>query len=310
MKNKTLFKNALLYFSIIGVMFLMLAGTFAADKSDNPSRWMANIKGNTRICDINIPGTHESATSKVPLVTSLWLKCQSDSISTQLIKGIRYLDLRIDGKGVINHEGFDCWKGVFKKLYFVDVVKDVERFLKNNPTETVILQIKSEGGKTSCDSYVNRLLSESKYFYSPSNKNLKSLVLEDVRGKFIVFTRDSNVNGYKFSSWPDNRIFSSNLNDLGIYVQDKYDVDKNCDEKIQQIESFYETAWKNDLKQNGMFINFISFAGKPSKNADKISSFITRYLSENCNKKLGIVLFDFPSDVNIKNVYKNGHLTK
>lgn len=309
MKNKLLFKNMFFYFSIIGAICLMFSSTFASNNSSNSSDWMASINGSTKICDINIPGTHESATNKVFFVTGLWLKCQSNDINTQLLKGIRYFDIRIDDKGIINHNGFNCWKSIVSKLYFNDVVSNVEKFLKNNPTECVILQVKSEGSKESCASYVNNILSDSKYFYSPKNKNLKSLTLDDIRGKFIVFTRDSSVNGYKFSSWPDNKIFSSSIDKTTtVYIQDKYDVDKDVNTKIEQIKRFYNTEWKSNSKADKILINFISFAGKPSKNAEKIEPFITNYLKENCNKKLGIVLFDFPSDVNIKNVYKNAHL--
>lgn len=308
MEKRFLLKDIFFMIAVLGVL---LVSTFAVDNSAIfSSKWMADINDDTKICDLNIPGTHDSATSKLPIVTNLWLRCQSSDINKQLLRGIRYFDLRVDDKGILNHNGVDCRKGIFGKLYFINVVKDIEAFLENNPTESVILQIKSEGAENSCDSYVNHVLSLSEHFYSPGNKDLSSLTLGDIRGKFIVFSRDAGVDGYKFSRWPDNKTFSSRLGDSAVYVQDEYDVGKDYKTKIEKIKDFYEVVWSGDSKKNSILINFISFKGRPSKNANKIKPFITEYLSENCNKRLGIVMFDFPSDENIKNVYKNGHLAR
>lgn len=68
----------------------------------NGTNWMSKIDGTRLISDINIPGTHDSATRSVECIQGLfdvvgkaYAKCQDLSIREQLDAGIRYLDLRV-----------------------------------------------------------------------------------------------------------------------------------------------------------------------------------------------------------------------
>lgn len=66
------------------------------------ANWMSGIADQRRISEINLPGTHDSGTSKVRCGNAFtdeygieFAKCQSLRISEQLKIGIRYLDLRL-----------------------------------------------------------------------------------------------------------------------------------------------------------------------------------------------------------------------
>lgn len=54
---------------------------------------MSSVDGNLKLNEINIPGTHDSATQYVKL--ALFSKCQCLNIKEQLDAGFRYLDIRL-----------------------------------------------------------------------------------------------------------------------------------------------------------------------------------------------------------------------
>ena len=73
--------------------------------------WMANIPDNFRICDINLPGTHDSCSKKVQF--SYFSKCQNLSVFEQLNIGVRFIDIRVEKTGdklKTVHGISDCYK--------------------------------------------------------------------------------------------------------------------------------------------------------------------------------------------------------
>lgn len=62
----------------------------------DPTRWLSALPDDLRICDINIPGSHNAAAISKKRRTR-WA-CQRHSISQQLEKGIRLLDIRLKPK--------------------------------------------------------------------------------------------------------------------------------------------------------------------------------------------------------------------
>ena len=104
--------------------------------------WLKQIPDDTRVCDINLPGTHDSAARFV--LFSGFVRCQNKSITDQLDMGIRFLDLRVEADGErlkLVHSVIDCRKGRFsrKRLYMDDVLAEVFAFLEQHPTEAVFL---------------------------------------------------------------------------------------------------------------------------------------------------------------------------
>lgn len=90
-----------------------------------------------------------------------------------------------------------------QELWIKNVIVYVEKFLRKHPLETVILQIKSEGGGI-CTDAVNSQL-ENNDFYYREEKDINQLALGDVRGKFLVFNRQEGIlHGYDYANWTDN----------------------------------------------------------------------------------------------------------
>ena len=133
---------------------------------------MKNIPDEMLISQINLVGTHDSATQFVRF--KYFSKCQNKNIFDQLSMGIRFLDIRLkfDGEKLkLNHSFLSCKKARNKKedLLFSDIFKDCNLFLKENPTETIIMCIKREAGKKeeeTFDYFYKNYIENSDVFYT------------------------------------------------------------------------------------------------------------------------------------------------
>lgn len=101
------------------------------------NNWMADLDSTQSIAKVSIPGTHESGAILEGITGS---QCQNLSISDQLAKGIRFLDIRLaldsSGKPLrVTHGSAD------QNLTFEQVLMDVFRFLKQNPSEFVLMNV-------------------------------------------------------------------------------------------------------------------------------------------------------------------------
>lgn len=124
-------------------------------------RWMTLLRhrlGNTRLGDLMIPGTHNSASFSVSpngtLIEKLWVsrlalslgfhdyfsswaRNHDDSILAQLNAGYRCLDLRV---AVLPNGGFYWWHGISGEA-IDSALKDIADFARRNPGEIIILLI-------------------------------------------------------------------------------------------------------------------------------------------------------------------------
>lgn len=284
-----------------------------ADNKVTGSNWMASVSDDKKLCELNIPGTHDSGTKHTTaLATGVVASCQSDSIDKQLTKGIRYFDIRINADLIVNHGGVSCYKNVItinkNRLTLNYVLNTIEKFLEKNPTEAVIVQIKKEGSsKKDFRKEVNSALAKYKKFYKYKNISAKNLSLKDVRGHFVVFDRSNSLTGsYKIRNWPDNCTYDTTLLDgETAYLQDHYKAVK-ASTKFSTIKNFYNKIWESSYSKNRYVLNFTSCTGPfcPALVAHKINSKFEKLLKDNKDKKFGIVLMDFPDSDLISEIYK------
>ena len=79
------------------VLFSILVMPVQA-KENSSSSWMESIAGDTKLSELSIPGTHDSATQDSAtqyLSLSPIFQCQDTDIQTQLENVYRYLDIRL-----------------------------------------------------------------------------------------------------------------------------------------------------------------------------------------------------------------------
>ena len=125
-------------------------------KTDKYANWMSLLPDDRYLSELNIPGTHDSATANVE---GSWnasynkVACQKYFIEQQLYAGVRALDLRTRWHGndmVMVHGDFICHtpdhNNRSKNKTFRSVLDTVIRYLKAHPTETVIATLKIDSG--------------------------------------------------------------------------------------------------------------------------------------------------------------------
>ena len=178
--------------------------------------WMGNVHDNKFLDELSIPGTHDSGTCSVDNDTepqTSQVKCQQDYIPTQLLEGIRYFDIRL-GKGDdpgIDHGGFYLFKKDGNFLHLSDVIGYFTTFLKENPTETLIMLV-SRGNDEATDEGITtafaKVMDENPdLFYTSS----RVPTLGEVRGKIVLLRRfrlaGNSVSGHTWgldlTEWDD-----------------------------------------------------------------------------------------------------------
>ena len=111
------------------------------------NNWMAATPAidTLSLCELTLPGTHNAGSdwkASWPLIPGAhWLACQHESFYAQLSRGSRALDIRLMydadaqglGKFCIHHNGYRNGRTLGH------LVTDVEKFLRDNPNEFIIL---------------------------------------------------------------------------------------------------------------------------------------------------------------------------
>jgi hypothetical protein len=148
-----------------------IAYDHSAGPTANFSGWMASLSDVATLASLSIPGTHDSGTYGLPNYRDDIVQTQSMSIANQLYSGIRFLDIRVNyvnpawcavvpstGAGLVCNtgncsslsSGCDLWVfhgSVFLNVNFAtDVLLPVINFLKQQPTEVVIMRVAGEPG--------------------------------------------------------------------------------------------------------------------------------------------------------------------
>ena len=130
--------------------------------------WMKNHQ-HRKIPQICLPGSHQSGTfhmqkklKSVPMCEG-WSRCQDTSVYEQLRGGVRFIDLR-----VMTYER-DIWlhHNIVICARFKDVLLDVHRFIKEQPTEIVGIYMDSDGKPVDwalCDTYIQEVLKDRLIF--------------------------------------------------------------------------------------------------------------------------------------------------
>ncbi|MBQ9889988.1 MAG: phosphatidylinositol-specific phospholipase C domain-containing protein [Firmicutes bacterium] len=194
---KKFFKILITFIIIIivaafAVLYVVPMFETAKKSEEAQPAWMKDIPDDTLICDINIPGTHDSASAYAML--PFFSRCQYFYIGKQLTDGFRYLDIRLGAKNgeLIFYHGFCAcqtgpwvWSGTLK---LNDAIKEVYGFLKNDPSETVIFAVKMEQGSDTAE--FQKLLHECidkdpEYWYLSDTLP----VLGQCRGKIVLMRR-------------------------------------------------------------------------------------------------------------------------
>lgn len=102
------------------------------------SSWMRDIPDNTRVTTLSIPGTHDSCSIDGPLG---FAKTQNLDLTDQLNTGIRFLDIRL---AHYQDNLFAHHNAVHMEKSWADILGICSDFLREYPTETILMSVKEE----------------------------------------------------------------------------------------------------------------------------------------------------------------------
>ena len=282
--------------------------------SANLSSWMGNLKDETPLSALSIPGTHNSPAHHRALPS---VRCQATSPSEQLENGVRFFDIRVQPESpqdlskdelILVHSVFPV--SLTGSKYFRDLVNEIFTFLDRNPSETVIISVKREGTGDANDAQLSRILRDhyagdvNHWFTAP-----RIPTLGEARHKIVLIRRFSLEEGLKnewdgagwcidAANWADNTP-NATCSSGHVCVQDFYEVleTQNIDKKIKYSKDHLARAAQNVcvLPEAGVasnspqptqpfFINFLTASNFwkvgcwPEKIAAKINPTIVEYL--------------------------------
>ena len=263
--------------------------------------WMKEIENNTPLNKINIPGTHNSGTSEpennfINIFAKDYSVCQNTDIKNQLDNGIRFLDLRLSIYG----EKISVYHGVSKqKITFLEILSDLNCFLKNNPSETILVRIKILDDDLK--DFKKQINFETKDYESiiwkkpkKINKTLfNNLKISEIRGKVLFFS-DLHIPYKYFKIQDDFEI--SDLDDIYSKIEKVKKLYKKCDKKEKICLNYTSAVSSSKID---FFLNFIGLkeSWTPKRVADVINSKNYKLFKKNKKKKkyYGIIVMDFPT---------------
>ncbi|WP_394938047.1 phosphatidylinositol-specific phospholipase C [Psychromicrobium sp. YIM B11713] len=291
------------------------------DAAHNPA-WMAQIPDSRLLSELSIPGTHETMAVHGGDVTQTqeFFGDSGGTLARQLEAGIRAIDIRAKvnaGNTFTIHHG-----AVYQSANFDDVLTNLRDFLRNHPTETVLMRLKHEctGETFSCKdddgqadfltifrSYVDKY---PDLFWKPSvdeSQTASTPKLGDVRGKLVLAV----LNGVQGECYQHYGLFQT----YGIpgsewkdgsseYVQDNYTVGTvfNIPTKRDDVRRFLDKTNAGDNTK--MYFNFSSGSGAgafPNAVAggalgvQGVNPFLLIYMNEGHDlHRTGAIMMDFP----------------
>ena len=271
------------------------------------NNWMQDIEDNRLVCKMSIPGTHDTGA-----YSGSWgIKTQDKTIEQQLNSGIRFFDIRlVHDNGVLKlcHASH-----TFNTTFVGDVLKTTVEFLKEHPSETVIMTIKRDDDKdhdggTKYRFALTKALEGDRALTPYMVKSFRSdFTLGNLRGKMLIISRDGWIMtpSGNIPRWPDNASFTSSIastdgSSTAIHVEDHY---KSWgSEKVNYVaQNLRKAQAAFSGSQNDWFITFSSSAGGalfgwgiPRNTTKDIDPHVNNILRGDENfRTSGILVFNF-----------------
>jgi len=251
-------------------------------------KWMKSIPDNTSLLNMSIPGTHDSCATEISehffddlpdfvkgliddslnITIGKFAQCQNWDLTEQLENGVRFLDIRAEAKERSTGDYLKLRHGFFElPMVFNDVLKEVIKFLKVNPSETILMQLKQESSNWDPIDYANLVQT---YINNNAYKDYFLITdhiptIGEARGKVVLINRFINSNDFGFSvnDWEDNASFSKKNNGIQYNVQDKYYVPSDSiewcrDDKMNHVNYFFD---KFAFQRDSLNLCFCSAVG-------------------------------------------------
>jgi len=273
--------------------------------SIDPASWLSALPDDVPISDINLPGSHNAAAINTQRPTR-WA-CQRHSITEQLQRGIRLLDIRLKPKRRQNtYDLLTCHGhlGPFGANEFQtleSLMQECTAFLKSSPSETIIMTIQiDDWRRTPTKAYAQILESlKTKLSRLPLLRTPKIPTLKDCRGRIFLINRinDDPALGVPITipdNTPGTMLRPTAQRQYEVYVQDQYKRLNKRNPGAHKLRLTIEAQEKRP--KNALLLNFAS-ATKPFGRFVYIMQELSVYLvhqSASPGRQLGWLLLDYP----------------
>ena len=295
----------------------------------NYAEWMTEIytkKGkNPRICDMNIPGSHDTFTYyyyKHTHTFSRWVCTQVEPISGQWEAGGRVFNFRLAYDKDKNPDCMGLYLTKYLYINFEKALQEIVDQLDKHPGETAIASLAFDGDKG--DNYISLTQATLKKFADKGKIVLKptpDVRLNDCKGKIIVMytyefgdKRDElygpllyigSGNQYSKSmlAFPkDGKTMDATMTYQNLYemtssfrsnsefYQHKKEAFETCFWEFQKFRAQEATVWSwNQL--NAYIGNYVTMSY--SQNAEVIHPWAVNFVLQHKNSPFGIITMDF-----------------
>ncbi|MCQ2458479.1 MAG: Cna B-type domain-containing protein [Clostridia bacterium] len=321
--------------------------------------WMEYLPDTMQISQINIPGTHDSGTFGVAAAMAAGAKAQYDSIPDQLNAGIRFFDIRLflnrnitsstDEEDLgLSHGPSTCYttEHGWTVLTLEHVFTYASDFVKNHPSEVVILEIRKESAafyEEQIMERINRIMVNYHHGHKNTkwsriqcyNKGETVPTLGQVRGKVIVINENQDGPGtyyednyewydpYNISPKVKSEFIKSHLENY-TYAQEYFSTeDKFVDTRVRNKKGVKPNSIKSPMfiNTNLTQIEPSTFYKKgpygcwyPLYHGDWIGDY-TPLKNMNLNVKTGYSnqrtgwwRFDFPQDQQVTEIIESNYI--
>lgn len=234
---------------------------------------------------VSMPGTHNSASFAIgqrrllpaPVVAAS--RCQAADVSTQLRRGVRFLDLRVRYGGRMCHGVVDCG------FHLADVLATCAVFLRTHSGETIVVRIKDESPNKHSAQDLNDLVKSLAQEY-PLFLERRLPRIGEVRGRIVVL-----------SDWGACRHRAGLRWGTSMSIQDHFRHGCGRDKWRAVRRHFGVQGSSHELR-----INFTSATSLPNATPLRLARSVNRRLALylGCISRdsfLGIVPMDFPSEL-------------
>ncbi|XP_041932628.1 1-phosphatidylinositol phosphodiesterase [Alosa sapidissima] len=240
--------------------------------------WMADIPSSRPLSEVTMPGTHNT----MALYGGGLAECQSWSLAQQLHAGVRFLDVRVRhvGGNLTIHHGIS-----YQYAHFGDVLQGVDAFLKEHPSETVLMRLREELSETG-DIYaavVRYIQTYARWDLFWNNRRMPTM--GEARGKLIVLQN--------FAGPALGMLYSS------LFIADDWQV-PSLDYVPQKWKSVYTHLERAQVDEKSrMYLTYSSGASIrawPYALARRVNPLLYEFLTARVGtpRRFGIITMDFP----------------
>jgi hypothetical protein len=227
----------------------------------NLASWMGKLADSTLLCNVNLPGTHDSAAIRSSFKTLY--ACHYDTLSQQLEGGIRLLDIRIKIKKEGTAFSFVTCHGDVSLHFQMNeyqslpsALDECKAFLTSNPSETVAMSLKiddsngyfaDESSKTQALGALTTLLDR----YA-TLKVAKAVTVGEARGKLYLLNRITADLTFGVPINYTNNTSGELLNpstyrSFALYVQDQYEGLPGAPDTEGKKLDLFTSAWSHKV---------------------------------------------------------------